>query len=70
MLIKCTCGSKSRTIRTRYPFKSTGRPISHHAGEKSAKNRPKRLSGGVMGTNIFGVLGAIIKFSFPLKAWH
>ena len=26
---KCTCDSKSRTLRMRYPFQSTGRPISH-----------------------------------------
>ena len=29
MLIKCTYDSKSRTLRMRYPFQSTGRPISH-----------------------------------------
>ena len=32
MLIKCTCDSKSRTLRMRYPFQSTGRPISHRNG--------------------------------------
>ena len=29
MLIKCTCDSKSQTLRMRYPFPSTGRPISY-----------------------------------------
>ena len=29
MLIKYTCGSKSQTLCMRYPFQSTGRPISH-----------------------------------------
>ena len=29
MLIKYTFGSKSQTLRMRYPFQSTGRPISH-----------------------------------------
>ena len=29
MLIKYTCDSKSQTLRTRYPFQSTGRLISH-----------------------------------------
>ena len=29
MLIKYMCDSKSQTIRTRYPFQSTGRSISH-----------------------------------------
>ena len=29
MLIKYTCDSKSQTLRMRYPFQSTGRPISH-----------------------------------------
>ena len=29
MLIKCTYDSKSRTLRMRYPFQPTGRPISH-----------------------------------------
>ena len=29
MLLKYTCDSKSQTLRTRYPFQSTGRPISH-----------------------------------------
>ena len=29
MLIKHTCDSKSQTLRMRYPFQSTGRPISH-----------------------------------------
>ena len=34
MLTKCTCDSKSRTLRMRYPFhgQSTGRPISHRNG--------------------------------------
>ena len=32
MLIKCTCDSKSRTLRMRYPFQSTSRPISHRNG--------------------------------------
>ena len=32
MLIKYTLGSKSQTIRMRYPFQSTGRPISHRNG--------------------------------------
>ena len=32
LLIKCTCDSKSRTLRMRYPFQSTGRPISHRNG--------------------------------------
>ena len=32
MLIKCTYDSKSRTLRMRYPFQSTGRPISHRNG--------------------------------------
>ena len=32
MLIKYTCGSKSQTLRMRYPFQSTGRPISHRNG--------------------------------------
>ena len=32
MLIKYTCGSKSQTLRMRYPFHSTGRPISHRNG--------------------------------------
>ena len=36
--------------------------------EESAKNGAKRLRGGVIGTNIFGVLGALT--FFPLKAWH
>ena len=27
MLIKYTCASKSQTLRMRYPFQSTGRPI-------------------------------------------
>ena len=31
-LIKYTCDSKSQTLRTRYPFQSTGRPISHWNG--------------------------------------
>ena len=29
MLIKYMCDSKSQTLRMRYPFQSTGRPISH-----------------------------------------
>ena len=29
---KCTCDSKSRTLRMRYRFQSTGRPISHRNG--------------------------------------
>ena len=29
MLIKYTCGSKSQTLRMRYPFQPTERPISH-----------------------------------------
>jgi len=29
MLIKYTCDSKSQTLRMRYPFQSTSRPISH-----------------------------------------
>ena len=29
---KYTCDSKSRTLRMRYPFQSTGRPISHRNG--------------------------------------
>ena len=29
MTIKYTCDSKSQTLRMRYPFQSTGRPISH-----------------------------------------
>ena len=29
LLIKYTCDSKSQTLRMRYPFQSTGRPISH-----------------------------------------
>ena len=29
---KCTYDSKSRTLRMRYPFQSTGRPISHRNG--------------------------------------
>ena len=32
MLIKYTFGSKSQTLRMRYPFQSTGRPISHRNG--------------------------------------
>ena len=32
MLIKFTCDSKSRPLRMRYPFQSTGRPISHRNG--------------------------------------
>ena len=32
MLIKDTCDSKSQTLRMRYPFQSTGRPISHRNG--------------------------------------
>ena len=32
MADKCTCDSKSRTLRMRYPFQSTGRPISHRNG--------------------------------------
>ena len=32
MLIKYTCGSKSQTLCMRYPFQSTGRPISHLNG--------------------------------------
>ena len=32
MLIKYTCDSKSQTLRMRYPFQSTGRPISHRNG--------------------------------------
>ena len=32
MLIKCTYDSKLRTLRMRYPFQSTGRPISHRKG--------------------------------------
>ena len=27
--VKYTCDSKSQTLRMRYPFQSTGRPISH-----------------------------------------
>ena len=30
MLIKYTFGSKSQTLRMRYPFQFTSRPISHH----------------------------------------
>ena len=29
ILVKYTCDSKSQTLRTYYPFQSTGRPISH-----------------------------------------
>ena len=29
---KYTCDSKSQTLRMRYPFQSTGRPISHRNG--------------------------------------
>ena len=29
MSIKYTCESKLQTLRMRYPFQSTGRPISH-----------------------------------------
>ena len=29
MLMKYTCDSKSQTLRMRYPFQSTNRPISH-----------------------------------------
>ena len=32
MLIKYTCASKSQTLRMRYPFQSTDRPISHRNG--------------------------------------
>ena len=32
MLIKYTCDAKSQTLRMRYPFQSTGRPISHRKG--------------------------------------
>ena len=32
MIIKYTCDSKSQTSRMRYPFQSTGRPISHRNG--------------------------------------
>ena len=32
MLIKYTCDSKSQRLRMRYPFQSTGRPISHRNG--------------------------------------
>ena len=32
MLIKCTYDSKSRTLRMRYPFQSTGRPVSNRNG--------------------------------------
>ena len=32
MLIKYTCDSKSQTLRMRYSFQSTGRPISHPNG--------------------------------------
>ena len=32
MLIKYTFGSKLQTLRMRYPFQSTGRPISHRNG--------------------------------------
>ena len=32
MLIKYTCDSKSQTLRMRYLFQSTGRPISHGNG--------------------------------------
>ena len=32
MLIKYTFSSKSQTLRMRYPFQSTGRPISHRNG--------------------------------------
>ena len=32
MLIKYTCDSKSQTFHMRYPFRSTGRPISHRDG--------------------------------------
>ena len=32
MLIKYTFGSKSQTLRMRYPFQSTGKPISHRNG--------------------------------------
>jgi len=32
MLIKYTFGSKSQTLCMRYPFQSTGRPISHRNG--------------------------------------
>ena len=32
VLIKYTCDSKFQTLRMRYPFQSTGRPISHRNG--------------------------------------
>ena len=32
MLIKYKCDSKSQTLRVRYPFQSTSRPISHRNG--------------------------------------
>ena len=32
MLIKCTYDSKSQTLRMRYLFQSTSRPISHRNG--------------------------------------
>ena len=32
MLIKLTCDSKLQALRMRYPFQSTGRPISHWNG--------------------------------------
>ena len=32
ILIKYTCHSRSQTLRMRYPFQSTGRPISHRSG--------------------------------------
>ena len=32
MLIKYTCDSKLQTLRMRYPFQPTGRPISHRNG--------------------------------------
>ena len=32
MLIKYTCHSKSQTLRMRYSFQSTGRPIFHRNG--------------------------------------
>ena len=32
MVIKYTCDSKSQTLRMRYPFQSTGRPISNRNG--------------------------------------
>ena len=32
MLRKYTCDSKSQPLRMRYPFQSTGRPISHRNG--------------------------------------